>query len=582
MRTIKLFHWAALLLMAISLYSCQKIVPEEQGEVETPTEEQTWTVRIEASIGNDQTKALELVTGGIKATWTENDPVYVYSHSGMDVTYKGRLSAESSGTSTTFAGELTGTFNVDDEFYLYYPKIEKDFRNQKGTLQYISNNCDFAEALVKVLSVDGENKIVTTERADFSNQVIIWKLKFMDGENAVKVKKMDFYSKNAQLSAIHGSNVLLLTDRLNVELDEAAEEVFISLEKSDNAADTYSFVLFDEDGNYYDGTKTVSKALERGKYYKSTVNVNKHPQILIGTPEELNTFANTVNSQTKQNGDPGYDSNNPPYYCVKLTADIDCSSLSDFPGLGYGISNSDPIFNGVFDGDGHTISNLTINRAIDGVGFFGQFRGTVRNLTLENCVISGASYVGGHIGYVTNFGQGVSNVENCHFIGVSASVSGTGNSVGGLIGRIGGKFKTENSTFSGSVSAQKYVGGIIGEAHYPAGTSVVSNCTAGGSVYANGGSTPVVAGGIIGYFVSAQGMTTIMNCTNNANVTVANESNNAQAGGIIGNAYTNNGRIYHCTNNGTITGNRGNKDGQMLGTLSSFDFWSNQNFTIEN
>ena len=87
---------------------------------------------------------------------------------------------------------------------------------------------------------------------------------------------------------------------------------------------------------------------------------------------------------------------------------------------------------------------------------------------------------------------------------------------------------------------------------------------------------------IIGDFVNAQGMTTIMNCTYNANVTVANESNNAHAGGIIGNAYTNNGRIYHCTNNGTITGNRGNKDGQMLGTLSSFDFCSNQNFTIEN
>ena len=581
MRTIKHFHWAALLLMAISLYSCEKIVPEEQ-EVETPAEEQTWTVRIEAGIGNDQTKALELVTGGIKATWTENDPVFVCTHSGLDVGYRGELRAESSGTSTTFAGELTGTFNVNDQLHLYYPKIEKNFRNQKGTLQYISDNCDFALALVKVLSIDAENKIVTTERADFSNQVIIWKLKFMDGENAVKVKKMDFYSQNAQLSEFVGSNWKIITSRLTVELDEAAEEVFICFEKSDNAADTYSFVLFDEDGNYYDGTKAIDKALEHGKYYKSTVNVDKHSQILIGTAAELQSFATAVNSQTKQNGNPGYDRNHLPYYNVKLTADIDCSNLSDFPGISYGIGDDTPIFNGVFDGDGHTISNLTISQVTGGVGFFGEFRGTVRNLTLANCTISGTSNVGGLIGYVRcDIDSGVSNVENCHFTGASASVSGTGYNVGGLIGSINQRYKVENSSFSGTVSAQRSTGGIIGYTGTAYAMSSVSNCTANGTVTAVGDGSQAVAGGIIGTFSQALGMATIMNCTNNANVSATNVSN-TMAGGIIGQVWTNNGKIYHCTNTGTITGNKGNQNGQMCGNISKYNSSSDQNFTIEN
>lgn len=582
MRTLRQLHWVTMLLITFGFYSCERLNPEEQDKDDVIVEEQSWTVHIKADIGNEQTKALELVTGGIKATWTENDPVYVFSRSGLDVDYKGLLHAESAGTSTTFSGEIIGTFSVNDQLYLYYPKIEKEYRNQKGTLQYISDNCDFALALVKVLTVDAENKILTTESANFTNQIIIWKLRFMDGDNAVKVKKMDFYSQNAQLSAFVGSNWKITTSRLTVELDEAAEDVFICFEKSDNAADTYSFVLFDESGNYYDGSKTVNKALEHGKYYKSTVNVDKHAQILIGTAAELSAFATTVNNQTKQNGQPGYDDNRLPYYNVKLTADIDCSSLNDFPGIGYGLSNSNPIFNGVFDGDGHTISNLSINQNRGGVGFLGQFRGTVRNLTLQNCSVSGTSNVGGLVGYVrSNIDYGESNVENCHFTGASASVTGTEYNVGGLIGSISQAFKVESSSFSGTVSAQKSVGGIIGYTGSAYATSTVSNCTAAGSVSSTGAGAQAVAGGIIGNFYQALGMATIMNCANNASVTAANVQY-AIAGGIIGYAWTNKGKIYHCTNNGTITGNKGSENGQMCGTIYKVDSSSDQNFTIEN
>ena len=70
-----------------------------------------------------------------------------------------------------------------------------------------------------------------------------------------------------------------------------------------------------------------------------------------------------------------------------LVGDIDLSSLgTNFTAL---IENE---FTGILDGNGYTISNLSINNAGSYTGLFAQMNGTVRNLTIENANIKGANY----------------------------------------------------------------------------------------------------------------------------------------------------------------------------------------------
>lgn len=63
-------------------------------------------------------------------------------------------------------------------------------------------------------------------------------------------------------------------------------------------------------------------------------------------------------------------------------ADIDLSEIDNWEPIG--IYNSENYFYGTYDGNGHTISNLTIERSEDNAGLFGQLGGTVCNLGIES------------------------------------------------------------------------------------------------------------------------------------------------------------------------------------------------------
>ncbi len=110
---------------------------------------------------------------------------------------------------------------------------------------------------------------------------------------------------------------------------------------------------------------------------------------------------------------------------AKLTADIDLSSV-----CGETIGNWTPIgtedykYRGVFDGDGHKISNLYINSTTFNQGLFGDNYGSIKNLTVSGCVRSTGSCVGGVVGL--NEGH----ISNCTNL---CSVSGAW-TVGGIAG----------------------------------------------------------------------------------------------------------------------------------------------------
>ena len=126
------------------------------------------------------------------------------------------------------------------------------------------------------------------------------------------------------------------------------------------------------------------------------------------------------------------------------------------------IGNSSVAFDGTFDGDDHTISGMFINTTSSNNGLFGNSRGTIQNLILNNAWIYGGKYTGGIIGY------NVGTVENLTNL---ASVSGKEDCIGGVMGSSNQKDYKSNSVIKnalneGIIIGNKNVGGIAGCATY--------------------------------------------------------------------------------------------------------------------
>ncbi|MEN6425181.1 MAG: GLUG motif-containing protein [Phycisphaerales bacterium] len=120
------------------------------------------------------------------------------------------------------------------------------------------------------------------------------------------------------------------------------------------------------------------------------------------------------------------------------------------------------VFSGVFDGDGHTISNLTI-RGVNYLGLVGRICGSIKNVGLVNVAIVGSGHcVGGLAGY--NEGT----IVQCYSVG---AVDGQ-DYVGGLIGAATGV--ATQCHCDGAVTGNQRVGGLVG---YSKGSIVVSHST---------------------------------------------------------------------------------------------------------
>lgn len=149
----------------------------------------------------------------------------------------------------------------------------------------------------------------------------------------------------------------------------------------------------------------------------------------ISTAEQLAGLAQLVNGGTNFSGK-----------FIKLTADILLNELDKdgMPRVAEGqpephkwtpIGNNQKKFQGTFDGDGHTISGLYINNAVQNQGLFGYVGrgGVVQNLVVAGRVTAtGQNYVGGIVARLNG-----GTVQNCGFYGaVTAGTSYTGGVVG--------------------------------------------------------------------------------------------------------------------------------------------------------
>jgi hypothetical protein len=156
-----------------------------------------------------------------------------------------------------------------------------------------------------------------------------------------------------------------------------------------------------------------------------------------------------------------------------------------------GLNSATYYFTGTYNGNGKTITNLSMNSTAASASYNGMFAGigttgVVRNLGLVNVNISFTGSSSNHIGGIA--GQNTGKIENCY---VTGSITGVSN-VGGLAGSC----QTNNSMISGSystanVTARDTVGGLVGLTN---STITIINCYATGNITASG----EFAGGLVG------------------------------------------------------------------------------------
>ena len=227
--------------------------------------------------------------------------------------------------------------------------------------------------------------------------------------------------------------------------------------------------------------------------------------IYITTAQQLKQLADEVNAGDSKSGKT-----------VLLMNDIDLSVYPNWSPIGTLNLNWSDVsrpFSGVFDGQNHTISNLTCTSVTNGyAGLFGNFDGTVQNLILRdaqitveglqaaaivcenykgqvlNCAMIGGSVKGkGVAGGVVCYNRGT--VENCYATGDVTSLSGGRICyAGGVVGYNYTEGTVQSCYAAGRVESEKHAGGAVGGNY-----GTVQNCVAlGQSVSAQGHAHRVV------------------------------------------------------------------------------------------
>ncbi|MFR2847050.1 MAG: hypothetical protein ACLTC4_07885 [Hungatella hathewayi] len=313
----------------------------------------------------------------------------------------------------------------------------------------------------------------------------------------------------------------------------------------------------------------------------------------IKTAAELAWFAYQVNNVAGQSG-----------ICGELKADIslfgeqytgstyvpgDTAGLSralNWIPIGYSMGTTP--YTGIFQGNGHTVSDMRAQGLPDmvSVGLFGSI-GTgagIYDLALSNAQLLVTGSSGGAAGGITGMIEGNGAViKNCRNTGSLTFARTNGGTVlvggGGITGGIdasaagvvikscwnAGNIRNENTRYSGGIVGLCSTGGLQLEGCYT---------TAGSRVGDQADVNGQYAGGIIGGFATtASGSELkVKNCYNWGTVDGRNT-----AGGIIGNVGSSlNGQtIMNCYNTGTVTVPGGDNKGAIIGSGTNADAASN-------
>lgn len=270
-----------------------------------------------------------------------------------------------------------------------------------------------------------------------------------------------------------------------------------------------------------------------GEYEKPTLN-NGYYEINNGG--KLFWFASYVN------GDPTHVEEATSKHLninARLTSDISLhnpknSGATEWTPIGETSGTGTNAFAGTFDGQGHTISDLSITTLPSGAvrtGLFGTtYGGVVKDFTIKGSITLSAGNKGDN--------------------------SGIGGAIGATKNRTAVSGVTSYVNISNtSANALVHVGGVVGELY----SSTAKQCLYFGSINLQNASDSI--GGVVGYINNSE----IGYCANLGTVKTATAG--AYVGGVLG--YLNNpsGKIHNCYNYGSVKNGGGDHCGAIIGWL---------------
>lgn len=314
----------------------------------------------------------------------------------------------------------------------------------------------------------------------------------------------------------------------------------------------------------------------------------------------------------------------------ELATDIDASGTENWnSGLGFSPLHNDnnQTFNGVLDGNGHSISGLYMNRiGVDRVGLFAVVgSGEIRNVTIADAEITGSDEVGTVVGQngATPFGfpsagtisdvrvtnTNVSGDESVGgVVGLNKQVSSnittatgivrdsstdafvTGRTdVGGVVGNNSGNIE-QSATDAAVEATAEYSGGVVGQ-NQPVGTITNSSATSDVSGNKSGGIAGINAGDItqsyarIGsvngsvYAGGIAGRNTGTIELSYARAPVSGGDDGSTIGGLVGSLYAGTINSSYATGDVTATGSTAAAGGLIGETVDTIP---GTNISVEN
>ena len=318
-------------------------------------------------------------------------------------------------------------------------------------------------------------------------------------------------------------------------------------------------------------TFTEAGSLKSGMVNRVQLNASNWTVAEQGTGTEEDPYIIRTLAQFKSFGDKLVEGETRWF---KLVADIDLGAETSWTRLH---PNADTK-RFVFDGQNHTVKNLTASFSDGYPSIFGAINGTVKDLYFENCTITYAHATGGGpLGILAGWAGHSSNtaidatVENVHAKNCKVTSQSSGNTVGGLVGRAHNA-KFINCSFEGTVertstgaSGYKYIGGLVGSDEWGGEylTTFKKCSTSGTLTTASGNSTGGILGGSYGAaYIKMEDCSSKMNITTTGTV----------VGGMQG--YTGGGIYTNCSFDGTITNSKATGDAFLGGILPYVFHWA--------
>lgn len=521
----KLFAFATL---ALTVLACNKEIAEQQV---APADVRLTTI---SATTEDLTKVALDMAAEVNLTWVDTDKITVY-----DGSTPNEFSIKScSGASAVFEGSCNTAASM---LYAVYPSEAYSAAatdaikvTVPGDQTIPDGGCVDPKALVAV------GYAAPGQPMAFKQVCALLKLTVTSSDIMELVIKGKGLAGTAAINAdgtINASDASL-TDEIVLHSAAgmfAPGEYFVAVAPGTTPAGSFSI-------NYNTISATAAKTassevtFERAKGLNAGSLTGFTKTVVITTMAELFTWNANRNTADIEN--------------VKIGADIDMEGEPWTP----------KDFTGTFDGQGHKLTNLSVNRNSNAC-FFNTVKGTVKNVTFgsssdgsaiiqNNPEDDGSSWR--YAGLITRLSEGavLENVKS--YVPVSVAAESTSKTrVGGLVAIIAGAATIKNCENNGNVTieatapaAAGAVGGVVG---WTDAVLTAQGLVNNGDITVFNASTAYI-GGILS---TDEKGGTFTSCSNTGQINVRVGGNLAMCmGGILGNG--NNSTVSGCSNSGSI------------------------------